>query len=256
MTNREVLEFSREAYQSLKSYHGTSEISDRSTFPEVIPPAVRLEEPDYPTELLSHSDAEIWFSAPDRLRVVGNMSRDASDSAADPFELVCDGTSTWSRWSCSDQEWEKEEGVDLAIGGFHGVSGGACTTIPRLLRGGRLSWDIRVDSGEAEVVEVAGHPAWRVHIVTEVGEVTHWVDRATGLLLRSDSTTDHVRLRESLSKMLQRMAADGHAVPEHYLTDNDGLGPTASETAEVFKVISINEALPASLFARPVGAQE
>jgi hypothetical protein len=258
LTNQAVLDLCHQAYRSLKSYHGTTVVESLSEWPDgmVFPIPPELNEP--PDEVRSVSSAEIWYAAPNLLRIGGNLRRLVWEPEDDPYEIVCDGRATWCRWSCSDQAWEKEESVSMAIAGFTGVSGGACHTIPSLLLGEDLGWACKCPDLEAKDVEEAGRPAWRVDIPTDIGEVNYGVDKASGLLLSTHSFTDTVLVREETAKLRLRMADRGIEMKDNWaLTDEEDLeGPIATDTTEVYEITGTNADLPASLFARPEGAPE
>lgn len=261
MTKQAVLHLCHQSYRSLKSYHGTSDEVTRCQLRDVIVCPTPEELNDPPAEMLCRSRSEVWFASPNQIRFEDNTDQFEWETELGCEEVVCDGHTTWTRSIGTVPGWENWRKVEIGpkvLCVLSGTSGHAGTAIPILLLEDKLRWPIEDADSEADVVYEAGRALWRVHGHTGIGEATYWVDRATGLLVRAHSLTDPERMGDRAAALERQLTTPFIAVMTEWDEDdwNTPQGLIALETTEAFTLISRDEDLPASLFARPDGAPE
>lgn len=219
LTAAQVLDRSKNAYASLKSYKGTSKVVTNSTIGGM--------------KQTFNTSAVIEFVRPGRIRVEGTLMMSGN------YTIVSDGTHTWQTTIGGTSKWEAAQSTEMAIASFTGVSMQAATTIPAILT--NSNWGLTFGSGtpgkmSTEVVN--GHPAYRVEIKSPMGDRTVWIDRKSYLLLQKQDRTD-------LSQMKLPAGAN---LPQ-------GAVPTGKmQSTETFIGIHVNVSIPASRFARPTNA--
>jgi len=212
LTGTQVLTRCRQAYDSLKSYSGTTQVVTKSSMGGM--------------NTTYNTKATVQFVRPGKIRVEGTLMTEGR------FAFVSDGKKTWQTSILSQGKWDVAPSTEMAIASFTGVSMMAATVIPSTLV--HANWGNLLEGLQPSQVtheKVNGQDAFKVKTKGMLGEVTLWVDAKTFLL---------VKLHHLMS-----MNMGGATTPK----GQSGKG--VMDSTQTFTQIRVNPAIPASVFARP-----
>ncbi len=212
LTGAQVLTKCKQAYDSLKSYSGTTQVVTKSSVGGM--------------NTTYHTKATVQFVRPGKIRVEGTLMTEGR------FAFVSDGKTTWQTSILSSEKWDVAPSTEMAIGAFTGVSMNADTIIPGLLL--HTTWGNSLGGVQASRMtheKLNEQEAYKVIAKGAIGEMTLWIDAKTFLLLKL-----HVFMGMNI----------GNARQPNGKANKEGLDST-----QTFTRIRINPAIPASVFARP-----
>ena len=163
--------------------------------------------------------------------------------AAGAFTIISDGASTWQKSGLTNGgKWGKAQSIDMAIAAFTGVAQNAATTIPTALlnRMGGVRFGLS-SVGKVSRLALNRGAAYRVDGQSVLGGMSLWIDGKSFLLVKKTVHSDMSKF-----KMPEgfKPPANMPAMPNSGTTD----------VTETFSEVRVNEAIPASTFARPAGA--
>lgn len=224
LTAAQVLERCEKAYGSLKSYKGTSRVETKGDISGM--------------KMTFNTSAKIQFVSPGKIRVEGTMMTPMMPGR---FAFVSDGTHTWETEVSDASKWKAAQSPMMAIAGFTGVSQNAATTIPTALL--NLMGGVRygmLTVAKVSRAAVNGRATYRVDANGVMGGIALWIDERTFLLVKKSVHNDMSKF-----KMPQgvKLPPNMPNVPTSGVTD----------LTETFSDVRVNEAVPASTFARPAG---
>lgn len=212
LTGAQILTRCRQAYDSLKSYSGTTQVVTKSSMGGM--------------NTTYNTKATVQFVRPGKIRVEGTLMTEGR------FAFVSDGKTTWQTSILSSEKWDVAPSTEMAIGAFTGVSMNAATIIPAILI--HANWGNYLAGLQPSQVtheKVNGQDAFKVKTKGMLGDVTLWIDAKTFLL---------VKLRQIIG-----MNMGGTTTPK----GQSGKG--GMDSVQTFTQIRVNPAIPASVFARP-----